>query len=294
MLVASSRPANRCRQLIACAVAGMVVLCAPSSAGAATPESCPQSVQDRHEAGDKVTVVGYTGGCRHLPEEVAGNDDRPLYGYLLDEGFIDRYGPVEGSPPGEVDELAREGALGQFTVADTGHGQEGRRVSLTFRLPEDLPSGTYFVGICQDPCTRLLRPGAGPRIGTQGWPSWPIYVGVDPPDPRQLVRDWPLDDPAIADLPNSAFVRDTDGSIVTAAELRAPETGDSEGSGRAAAIAPPGRDDGPHLSDTQAAFGLAAAALTVIAWWITRLGPTRKRVRQGADHVPVDGRGDEA
>ena len=102
----------------------------------------------------------------------------------------------------------------------------------TFDLPADLPDGPYEVLFCNDPCT--------PRLGNF-MSSW-IHVGVDPPC-SPVVRDWPLDDPAIRWLEDDALLQLPSGGSITAAEVRAGEiplvTDASAARGAVAGRAPP-------------------------------------------------------
>lgn len=115
--------------------------------------------------------------------------DEPFYAYLAD-----RY-------------------VGELVVRETGHGGYLRlRVSITFDVPEDLPAGDYELDYCGDPCTdRLL----GDLI-----PS-PLSIGVPPA--RRVVREWPTDEPEIANLAPGALLVGPDFQA-TAGEVRAART----------------------------------------------------------------------
>ena len=167
-------------------------------------------------------------------------------------------------------------------MADTVHRPRGLRLSLTFELPPDLAAGIYYVLICQDPCVDLG--------GSFYALPWAINVGVDPAGGRGPVRQWPLDDPAIADLPDDALLLDRHGDEITAAEVRAEAQaaaeaaaaeddvadGDRVETGAAPDESRDDRDDGAPQ-----AFWVVAAVLVVAAGWaLARMGRTRKQIRQ--------------
>src|SRR5690606_30036971 len=90
-------------------------------------------------------------------------------------------------------------------------GRCSLRVGVEFRLPAELPPGRHEVVVCNDPCTMTI----GEILASS------IYVGVDPPEP--IVREWPLDEPAIRWLDGDALVLGSPPSspAVTAADVRA-------------------------------------------------------------------------
>lgn len=161
----------------------------PASAGGGrlTP------VQDRYEAGGPATLVGYTTGP--VPEAA-------FFAYLR---------PADD---GRVPALDDSGEyLGELTVEETGHaGYLAVRVSVTFDVPGELPAGEYEVTYCDDPCTGTLLGDLVPS---------PVSIGVDPL--RPVVRDWPADDPQLANLAPGALVVGP-GLQATAGALRAPPT----------------------------------------------------------------------
>jgi hypothetical protein len=114
-------------------------------------------------------------------------------------------------------------------------------------LPADLAAGPYYVEICRDPCTSRLTTEAPAHVSSMGWPSWPIYVGVDRPANRRIVRMWPADDPAIADLADDALLMDDVGHETTAAAIRAERAGGLGPATRTETAAPaPTEDAAPN------------------------------------------------
>jgi hypothetical protein len=213
----------------------------PAAAAPAAPTACPESIQDRYEPGDQVTVVGYTQGCVPDVGELARNS-RPLKGYLHADPcgrttvpcvshLAELEAPTDGLP------------IGRLTVEQGEHPPRGLRMSLTFTLPDDLAAGTYFVVVCQDPCPPGLNYGR----------PQPLYVGVDPPESGGTIRAWPLDDPAIADLPDDAIVLGPDGHGVTAADVRAGNVSPSTTTATADTTAGSGGDSGSDRVETAAA-----------------------------------------
>jgi len=268
---------------MAALVVGVACSFAPTaSAAPAAPASCPQSVRDRYEAGDVVTIVGYTSGCLPDPPESDAGGRQPLFGYLhpdpcrgmdqTQQRICSTATLYRREPPVDVDQGT---PVGEFAVEETSHRPRGLRMSLTFELPPDLAAGIYHVLVCQDPCVDLG--------GSYYSLPWPIFVGIDPPGGRAEVRRWPLDDPVIADLPDDAMLFDRYGDEVTAAEVRAATTAEAEAaaSDRVKAGAGPAEtrdtdDDGPRPTLWLAAAGLVLAA----GWALTRSGQARKRIRR--------------
>jgi hypothetical protein len=251
------------------------VLASPAAATAA-PRGCPQPLQDRHEPGDEVTLVGYLGECIDPVAASAAAEGRPLAGYLHPAPRPERDTafrlPGALPPPDPASGIP----LGRFTLEDTGHQPRGLRMTLSFRLPADVAPGIYHVHICQDPCTTSLTDGF------RGWPT-PLYVGVDPPPGSRPVRSWPLDDPAIAALADDALLLGPGGEETTAAQFRTAAAGDRRAApGRTetgASTPAPEVDSG---GDVGTGVWLVAGALLGLGLWVaTRLGPARKRVRPG-------------
>jgi hypothetical protein len=243
---------------------------------AAAAPSCLQSLRDRYEPGDEVTVVGY--GCVREPSGPGAAENLVAFGYLhvMPDPCADvdptmacnPWGLISEAPP--VDPVAGI-PLGQITLEESPHALRGLRASLTFRIPIDLAPGTYYVLACGEPCV----------AGDRAYPTWPspLYIGVDPPSGEQRVHHWPLDDPAIDLLPGDALLLGPDGNEVTAAEVRAEATNDVDRSERVetAAATVEARDDQTRLT-----LWVVAAALVLIAGWVVfRLGGPHKRIRPG-------------
>jgi hypothetical protein len=238
----------------------------PNGAAAA----CPQPVSDRYDAGERVTIVGYTQDCLANHARSSTTQDQPLYGYLHPDGNRLTVEPATGVP------------LGRFDLEETSHASLGRRLSLTFTLPSDLAAGAYYVEICRDPCARRLTDEAPVHVSSIGWPSWPIYVGVDPPENRRIVRMWPLDDPAIAELADDARLIDTEGNETTVAAIRAGRrAGGVAPAERAETAAPaPAADAAPSNGIARAIFWFVTLAVLLVgARALMRPGPPRKKVR---------------
>jgi hypothetical protein len=147
-------------------------------------------VQERYEPGQTAVMVGYTSAVAIGPG-LGGVEDGPYYGHL-------RVDP-EAAAADESDTwpyvYPSDVPLGPTTVTETGrHDMFAVRLSITFTVPGDLAPGSYEVFICNDPCTHTL----GIFIGGT------LNVGVDPLEP--LDRNWLIDDPAVALLPDHALV----------------------------------------------------------------------------------------
>jgi hypothetical protein len=256
---------------------GVVVAAMLSVAqSAAAAPSCLQSLRDRYEPGDEVTVVGY--GCVGEPSGSGAGEDLVVFGYLhvmpdpcagVDPAVVcNPWGLLSEGPP--VD--PRTGIpLGQVVLKESPHPRRGLRASLTFRTPIDLAPGTYHVLTCGEPCVVDEQAYAA-------WP-WPLYIGVDPPTGEPRVHHWPLDDPAIDLLPGDALLLGPDGDEVTAAELRAEAATDVGRSERVETTAAPAEepDDRTGLTLWIVAVVLVPAA----GWVVVRRGSPRKRIRPG-------------
>jgi hypothetical protein len=254
----------------------------------AAPQACPQSVLDRYEAGEEVTVVGYTSDCVAVGAGATTSTGAPaltgaVSGYLHTDPCIDvnlaycvptrgPSDPTDGTP------------VGRFTLSAPSDQARGQRMQLTFRLPDGLASGLYYLVACEDPCA----PRTPGHLATT-----PLYVGVDPPADGRPVRHWPLDDPALASIADDALVEPGDGRTLTGAEVRAARgeadptdlvIGDVE-----AAAADRGADDrdgsGGDASPWQPpgwtlATALVLAVVAVAGWRRSdRTGTDRKQVR---------------
>ncbi len=135
-------------------------------------------VKDTYEPGEVATLVGYTGGGAY-----GWIDDGPFFGKIVqsdeDGNITDGY---------QLD-------VGELTVTDTGAaGYLRLRASISFQLPTDIPTGTYFFDYCNQACDERL----GDLIG--GY----LNVGVEPAYP--ISREWPLDDPEVANLAPDSFL----------------------------------------------------------------------------------------
>ena len=243
----------------------------PVAHSAAAAPSCLQSLRDRYQPGDEVTVVGY--GCVREPSGSGAGESLVAFGYLhvMPDPCAEVDGLVYCNPWG----LFSEGPpvdpgsgipLGQVLLEESPHPGRGLRASLTFPIPIDLAPGTYYIVTCGEPCV----------VDERAYPTWPLplYIGVDPPTGEPRVHHWPLDDPAIDLLPGDALLLGPDGDEVTAAELRADRSKLVE---TAAAPADELRDDQTRLT-----LWIVAAALVLAAGWVVvRLGGARKRIRPG-------------
>ncbi len=179
----------------------------PAAAGGS---SWFDSALDRYEAGQTVTMVGYTGGG-----QLGWIDDGPFFGYLrVDPAASDQYLKAEG---GELSPLLTptDLPLGPLTLQLTGRGGYlSLRAAITFTLPAQLAPGSYGFLYCNDPCTT----GLGDLIGGSVW------VGADPHYP--VARDWPSDDPALdgasASVPLPAPPPTTTAPLTTAPSTSPP------------------------------------------------------------------------
>jgi hypothetical protein len=189
--------------LVAGVIGGAIVLTGalPAAAGG----SWFDPVHDSYEPGETVTLVGYTGGGSQ-----GWVEDGPFHGFLR---ASDPAGTIPAGPPLDV---------GTLTLEHTGQGGYlALRASITFTLPEDLSAGTYQFDYCNEGCHEKL----GDLVGGV------LHVGVDPPHP--VGREWPLDDPEVANLEPDAVLTGP-GFRVTAADVRAgrvPPAGGALGQG---------------------------------------------------------------
>ena len=165
-------------------------------------------VRDSYTSGEDVTIVGYSSGTGSGGPVEQG----PFYGWL-------RVVPSEAyrDPPDGVWPFVHPSDLrvGEVAIDRTRRLDWATyRLELSFHLPSTLADGSYEIVVCNDPC----RTSFGDVIGAT------VYVGVDPPEP--LTREWPLDDPAIAQLDDDALVYAPGwpGYTLTAAQIRRGET----------------------------------------------------------------------
>lgn len=140
-------------------VVGLAVLTV--SAGTASAGGAWFSFEERYyRVGDEVvgTVVTHGGTLGWV-------EDGPFYAYLL---------------PGEVTRVPAFSAirLGPVELEDAGNG--GVRATVAFVMP-DVPSGEYFVGYCNDPCTE----GLGDIIG-----GYVRVLGAPAPRLAPVLRRW--------------------------------------------------------------------------------------------------------
>jgi hypothetical protein len=147
-------------------------------------------VQERYEPGDEVTLVGYVIGDGSL----GSADDGPFFAYLRPTSTVSD--GADGLPElAPFTPRATDITLGAIDLAATGKGGYLEyRAAIRFTLPRDLTPGRYPVVYCNADCTK----GIGDLIG--GW----VNVGVDPLHP--LFREWPTDEPEIANLAPDAVL----------------------------------------------------------------------------------------
>jgi hypothetical protein len=294
---------------VAAAALAAVTLAAPPPAGAGGGDWLYPH-RDRYEADQQVLLVGYTEAIARSTSDdsvlakAALRGDGPYYAYLrVDPAAIERDAPRDGSPWPYIHPTDRR--MSQVTAEEVGPVASrylSLRVSAAFRLPRDLAPGTYQVIVCNDPCTTTL----GYLVGSS------LHVGIDPAEP--IVREWPLEDPAIRHLDDDALVAapvceadctSVDDATVTAAEIRAgyrpsPVTAPREPEAAAtSSTAPPasrpiadagtspagraGADPAGGVPSEVVAWLLAFGALLVV-WcvaWRWRPREARMVVRQG-------------
>lgn len=130
-------------------VAGLLAT-GPATAGAGGVEWM-YPVRDRYEPGQDVLMVGYT-----LTAEPG--DRGPYYAWLRVDPAGEARGVVVGSADADPPDVRVAPVVIEATVDDPAYG---RRASISFTLPDDLPAGHYSLVLCDDPCTRapgLLAP----------------------------------------------------------------------------------------------------------------------------------------
>jgi hypothetical protein len=181
------------------ALVAVVVTAGPAAAGG----SWLSPVRDRYEPGELVTLVGYVG-----PGGTLGSvDDGPFFAYLHHlEAPLSAPNDLPIAPFAPQPSDLR---LGQLVVEQTGQaGYTAYRASIKFPLPGDLRIGRYGVSYCNASCTK----GLSDLIGGV------IFVGTEPDGP--IGRTWPLDEPEVANLADSALLHGP-GWQITALEARA-------------------------------------------------------------------------
>lgn len=291
--------------VLAGALVAVVGLPGPQAA-AGVPDRL-YSMEEHYEPGDTVTMIGYTRRSTSLQstdfpdmDVLDWTDTGPFHAYLRTECseaacVWPSTHPVHGSPgvlPTDLD-------LGEVEAEATpGHpdGSHAVRVNVTFQLPADMPwtdriwhsyevmvtdpTGTYFLGHLA---------------------ASPVYVGIGPWDSwESVIRDWPLDEPAIADLDDDALLWNVGSSgTSTAAEIRSgaasapPSTvPDLRGDHRDDLVAGDDPGDGSGALDGAVLPLLGLAALLGLGCAVWRLGAGRKRVRSpGSGHDGHDAPG---
>jgi hypothetical protein len=163
----------------------VAVTAGPAAAGG----SHIRPVRDRYEPGDTATLVGYVG-----PGGTLGSvEDGPFFAYLRRADVPLRIANELQMAP--FTPQASDLSLGELVVQNTGRpGYLAYRVSIQFQLPSALPAGRYGVIYCNSTCTK----GLSDLIGGV------IFVGTDPDGP--MSREWPLDEPEIANLEHDAVL----------------------------------------------------------------------------------------
>jgi hypothetical protein len=187
----------RASRAAACAAAAAALWMVAGATPAAAGGSFLAPVRDTYQPGEVATLVGYVG--------------RGAYGWV-DEGPFNAY--LQAGEPVPMSEVrADQGIpLGPLTVGETGRsGWVDLRVTISFTLPDVLAPGAYQVLYCNAAC--VPGTGLGDLVGGHLW------VGVDPPSGRPVVREWPLDEPEIANLAPEALVAGP-GYRATAGDIR--------------------------------------------------------------------------
>jgi hypothetical protein len=258
---------------LAAALAGPAAAAAAgpgATAGTAAVRACPETFLDRYDPGDEVTMLGYTEGCIPDIAEPSPEGQPAIRAYLHPDPCAASTAPY-CNPNGFLPDDAASGTpLGQVAVDPTDLGPRGQRMRLSFRLPADLAPGQYVVMFCQDPCDPLLEPD----------PYTFIYVGLAAVNP--IVHHWPLDEPAIADLPDDALLLGPDGEEITAAEARAIATTTTTAADDDAdrvELAPEAPDAGGDGGLGPALWIPVVALLGAGGWLLLRRGSGRKRIR---------------
>jgi hypothetical protein len=233
----------------------LVGLLAAWSGGAGAGGGSLAPVQDRYEPGQEATLVGYTQGP--VPGE-------PFYAYLR---------PADDGSLPALDDSGRY--VGELAVRETTHRDYLRfRVSLTFVVPANLPTGRYEVTYCDDPCTGQFLGDLVPS---------PVSIGVPPA--RPVVRMWAPEEPEIANLAPGAVLVGP-GYQTTAGALRAPPTTAAPPPSTMPAPAPVATTPAPASDDSDMALGLpialvlASAAGTALV--LSRLQRAHRQIRAGA------------
>jgi hypothetical protein len=209
----TQRRLRRAGTVLTLALAAVATTASPAAAGG----SWLSPVRDRYEPGQVATLVGYVGPGGSL----GAVEDGPFLAYLRRLDVPLRVpNELQMAPFGPgADDLP----IGQLAVQGTGRsGYLAYRVTIQFRLPNDLPAGRYGVIYCNAPCTK----GLSDLIGGV------VFVGTDPDFP--ITREWPPDEPERANLdgnlgppaPEPAPVPATTDTPTTSVERVARHTSD--------------------------------------------------------------------
>jgi hypothetical protein len=257
---------------------------ATAATGPAALRECPESFLDRYDPGDEVAMLGYTEGCIPDIAEPSADGQPAIRAYLHPDPCAElaaRSGSASTTTEWSCnsngflpDDVASGTPLGQVALDPTDLGPRGQRMRLTFRLPADLAPGLYLVMFCLDPCDPRLEPD----------PYTFLYVGRPAGNPN--VHHWPLDEPAIADLPDDALLLGPDGEEITAAEARAIATtttqdGDGDAADRVELAPEPPDDGGGNGNGLGPALWVPVVALVATGGWLLlRVGSGRKRIRR--------------
>lgn len=235
------------------ALALVVGLLALWSGGAGAGGGGLAPVQDRYEAGQEATLVGYTQGP--VPDE-------PFYAYLR---------PADDGSLPALDDTGRY--VGELAVRETTHrGYLRFRVSVTFVVPASLPAGQYELTYCDDPCTGQFLGDLVPS---------PVSIGVSPA--RPVVRMWAPDEPEIANLAPGAVLVGP-GYQTTAGALRAPPTTAAAPPPTVPApapVAPPAPASGSDDMALGLPIALVLASAGATALVLSRLQRAHRQIKAG-------------
>jgi hypothetical protein len=140
---------------------------------------------ERVEAGDNISLSSYISHG-----QLGWINDGPFYAYL------------SGATYGRVTDEGNGGATTDVPLGKLKVNESERRlaVSVDFTLPNDVPTGEYWVLVCNDPCTA----GLGDLIGGV------LYVGMDPPPVEEEVTSVTPDTSNLAAASIVAITEDGD------------------------------------------------------------------------------------
>lgn len=237
------------------AALAIVSTAAPAAAGG----SWFDPVKDRYEPGEEATLVGYTGGGAF-----GWIEDGPFFGYLLDS-----------NDNGEMVVDGPRRPLGEIELEDTGRsGYLQLRASITFTVPAELEPGVYGFDYCNADCSQRL----GDLIGGL------VYVGVDPAHP--ISREWPVDDPQVANLDDDARIAGP-GFDVSAGDVR-----DGEAIRPAAGGSEPRPETSGSVTSTTTTGTTTSATTTAVDEATTAPTADELDLAAGTDSVAADESGD--